>query len=76
MTSKQFLVTDDERNVLTQLVTKHKNVIENKETDATSLNAKYQAWEKLTAEYNSQHRIRSRDAKQLKKVWGDHTTKR
>ncbi|XP_070380698.1 myb/SANT-like DNA-binding domain-containing protein 3 [Dermacentor albipictus] len=61
--------TEEEKDLLQDLINKYKEVIENKRTDAVSLSAKAKAWEKLCAEYNSRPFVRARDAKQLKKLW-------
>ncbi|KAL3247251.1 hypothetical protein MRX96_057184 [Rhipicephalus microplus] len=57
-TATRFVVTREERELLVNLVTRHKAVIENKRTDALDKRAKDSAWEKLTSEYNSQPGIR------------------
>lgn len=60
---------DEEKDLLTELVAKYKNVVENKKTDAMSLHAKSRAWERLCVEYNSMPSVRPREVKQLKKLW-------
>ncbi|KAH8021996.1 hypothetical protein HPB51_020606 [Rhipicephalus microplus] len=57
-TATRFVFTREERELLVNLVTRHKAVIENKRTDALTKRAKDSAWEKLTSEYNSQPGIR------------------
>ncbi|XP_065304485.2 myb/SANT-like DNA-binding domain-containing protein 3 [Dermacentor albipictus] len=61
--------TEEEKDLVQDLINKYKDVIENKRTDAVSLTAKAKAWEKLCAEYNSRPFVRARDVKQLKKLW-------
>lgn len=75
MASKKIVYTEEERKLLTRLVTKYTNVLENKKTDATSLNAKARTWDKVMNEYNSQFGIRPRDVKQLKKLWDNQKTR-
>ncbi|KAH6922346.1 hypothetical protein HPB50_013366 [Hyalomma asiaticum] len=61
--------SEEEKDLVQDLVLKHKTVIENKRTDAISINAKAKAWEKLCTEFNSRPFVRPRDVKQLKKLW-------
>ncbi|KAH7948673.1 hypothetical protein HPB49_000674 [Dermacentor silvarum] len=61
--------TEEERNVLVDLVSKYSSVLECKQTDAVSVHAKKKAWEKLTEEFNCRHNVRPRTSKQLKKCW-------
>ncbi|XP_065304931.1 myb/SANT-like DNA-binding domain-containing protein 3 [Dermacentor albipictus] len=63
--------TEEEKDLLQDLINKYKDVIENKRTDAVSLSAKAKAWEILCAEYNSRPFVRARDAKQLKNLWNN-----
>ncbi|KAL3222137.1 hypothetical protein MRX96_050076 [Rhipicephalus microplus] len=60
--------SEDEKNLVQDLVLKYKAVIENKRTDAISINAKAKAWEKLCTDFNSRPFVRPRDVKQLKKL--------
>ncbi|KAL3222228.1 hypothetical protein MRX96_028527 [Rhipicephalus microplus] len=64
-TATRFVVTREERELLVNLVTRHKAVIKNKRTDALAKRAKDSAWEKLTSEYNSQPGIRRVTVSQL-----------
>lgn len=61
--------TEEERNVLVDLVSRYSSVLECKQTDAVSVHAKKKAWEKLTEEFNCRHNVRPRTSKQLKKCW-------
>ncbi|XP_075740368.1 myb/SANT-like DNA-binding domain-containing protein 3 [Rhipicephalus microplus] len=61
--------SEDEKDLVQDLVLKYKAVIENKRTDAISINAKAKAWEKLCTDFNSRPFTRPRDVKQLKKLW-------
>ncbi|KAH7964129.1 hypothetical protein HPB51_027631 [Rhipicephalus microplus] len=45
-TATRFVFTREERELLVNLVTRHKAVIENKRTDALTKRAKDSAWEK------------------------------
>lgn len=61
--------SEDEKDLVQDLVLKYKAVIENKRTDAMSINAKTKAWEKLCTDFNCRPFVRPRDVKQLKKLW-------
>ncbi|KAH7939883.1 hypothetical protein HPB52_018719 [Rhipicephalus sanguineus] len=61
--------TDEERGVLTDLVNKYREVLENKRTDAVSLQRKQRTWDQLASEFNSRQNVHPRTAKQLKKCW-------
>lgn len=73
MERKTIAYTVREKLLLTSLVDCHKDVIENKRTDATSTQLKNKHWEKIAAEYNAQgHLIGStRTPIQLKKLWNN-----
>ena len=58
-----------EKSLLTELVAKHKNVLECKRNDYKSIKQKTMAWESLAEEFNSQAGVKKRDCKQLKKCW-------
>lgn len=60
-----------QKDLLQELVTKYKNVTENKCTDTVSINAKAKACQKLCAQYNSRPFACPQDAKQLKKLWNN-----
>nr|AHN53441.1 Myb/SANT-like DNA-binding domain [Nuttalliella namaqua] len=75
MAGRASYISDEEKNVLIELVGKYKTIIENKKSDAVSLNAKNKAWQKLSTEYNSVHGVRPRDVKQLRKTWDNLKTK-
>ncbi|KAL3186871.1 hypothetical protein MRX96_004806 [Rhipicephalus microplus] len=68
-TTTRFVFTREERELLVNLVMRHKAVIENKRTDALAKRAKDSAWKKLTSEYNSQPGIRRVTVAQLRKLW-------
>ncbi|XP_075733096.1 uncharacterized protein LOC119161766 [Rhipicephalus microplus] len=74
-TATRFVVTREERELLVNLVTRHKAVIENKRTDALDKRAKDSAWEKLTSEYNSQPGIRRVTGAQLRKLWDNEKSR-
>ncbi|XP_075740801.1 uncharacterized protein LOC142787054 [Rhipicephalus microplus] len=74
-TATRFAVTREERELLVNLVTRHKAVIENKGTDALAQRAKDSAWEKLTSEYNSQPGIRRVTVAQLRKLWDNEKSR-
>ncbi|KAL3216900.1 hypothetical protein MRX96_032774 [Rhipicephalus microplus] len=71
----RFVFTREERELLVNLVTLHKAVIENKRTDALTKRAKDSAWEKLMSEYNSQPGIRRVTVAQLRKLWDNEKSK-
>ena len=58
-----------EKSLVTELVRKHKDFIENKKTDYRTIKQKNSAWEALSEEFNSQSDVTKRDSKQLKKCW-------
>ncbi|KAL3226691.1 hypothetical protein MRX96_048931 [Rhipicephalus microplus] len=74
-TATRFVFTREERELLVNLVTRHKAVIENKRTDALTKCAKDSAWEKLTSEYNNQPGIRRVTVAQLRKLWDNEKSK-
>ncbi|KAL3243124.1 hypothetical protein MRX96_047597 [Rhipicephalus microplus] len=74
-TATLFVFTREERELLDNLVTRHKAVIANKRTDALAKRAKDSAWEKLTSEYNSQPGIRRVTVAQLRKLWDNEKSK-
>ncbi|KAL3189059.1 hypothetical protein MRX96_003201 [Rhipicephalus microplus] len=74
-TTMRFVFTREERELLVNLVTRHRAVIENKRTDAIAKHAKDSAWEKLTSEYNSQPGIRRVTVAQLRKLWDNEKSK-
>lgn len=58
-----------EKSLLTELVAKHKDVLESKRNDFRTISQKNSLWETLSQEFNSQSGVTKRDAKQLKKCW-------
>ncbi|KAL3190544.1 hypothetical protein MRX96_020055 [Rhipicephalus microplus] len=70
-TAMRFVFTLEERELLVNLVTRHKAIIENKRTDAFAKRAKDSAWEKLTSEYNSQPGILRVTVAQQRKLWNN-----
>ena len=58
-----------EKSLVTELVRKHKDFIENKKNDYRTMKQKNSAWEALSEEFNSQSGVTKRDSKQLKKRW-------
>ncbi|KAH7936398.1 hypothetical protein HPB52_023103 [Rhipicephalus sanguineus] len=67
--------TDEERGVLTDLVNKYREVLENKRIDAVSLQRKQRTWDQLATEFNSRQNVHPRTAKQLKKCWDNFKEK-
>ncbi|KAL3171909.1 hypothetical protein MRX96_013489 [Rhipicephalus microplus] len=74
-TATRFVFSREERELLVNLATRHKAVIENKRTDALTERAKDSVWEKLTSEYNSQPGIRRVTLAQLCKLWDTEKSK-
>ncbi|KAL3201075.1 hypothetical protein MRX96_043141 [Rhipicephalus microplus] len=68
-TATRFMFTREERELLVNLLMRHKTIIEDKRTDALAKHAKDSAWKKLTSEYNSQPGIRRVTVAQLRKLW-------
>jgi hypothetical protein len=58
-----------EKSLITELVSKHKNVLESKRNDYKSIKQKTMTWETLTEEFNSQAGVKKRESKQIKKCW-------
>ena len=58
-----------EKSLVTELVRKHKDFIENKKNDYRTIKQKNSSWEALSEEFNSQSGVTKRDSKQLKKCW-------
>ena len=58
-----------EKSIITELVAKHKNVIEAKRNDYKTIKQKNMAWEALTEEFNCQAGVTKRESKQIKKCW-------
>uniref|UniRef100_A0A131YQA5 Regulatory protein zeste n=1 Tax=Rhipicephalus appendiculatus TaxID=34631 RepID=A0A131YQA5_RHIAP len=74
-TATRFVYTAEERELLRNLVVRHRSVLENKRTDNVSKRAKDVAWEKVTEEYNSQPGIRRVTVSQLRKLWDNEKSK-
>ncbi|KAL3219102.1 hypothetical protein MRX96_050541 [Rhipicephalus microplus] len=74
-TATWFVFTREERELLVNLVSRHKAIIENKRTDALAKRAKGSAWEKLTSGYNSQPGIRRVMVAQLRKLWDNEKSR-
>lgn len=58
-----------EKALLTELVRKYKDLLENKNNDYKTIQQKNNTWETLSQQFNSQSGVKKRDAKQLKKCW-------
>ena len=66
--SRQYY-SELEKSLLTELVGKYKDVLENKKNDYKIIQQKNTTWETLTQEFNSQSGVHKRESKQLKKCW-------
>ncbi|CAN8014713.1 unnamed protein product, partial [Ixodes persulcatus] len=71
---KKVFFSENEKFLLAELVPRYP-VIENRCTNKSPTEARAKAWELLTIEYNSNHGVRARDSKQLKKCWNNLKTK-
>jgi hypothetical protein len=58
-----------EKSLLTELVRKHKDLLENKKNDYKTIQQKNSTLEALSEQFNSQSGVTKRDSKQLKKCW-------
>ncbi|KAH9379208.1 hypothetical protein HPB48_018696 [Haemaphysalis longicornis] len=67
--------TEEEKELLQELVRKYKNFVECKKSNAVSLHAKSKAWERLGEEFNSIPNVRPRTVKQLRKLWDNRKQK-
>lgn len=59
--------TTEEKVFVASLVEQHKDCLENKKTDASSLQAKTRAWEEIANNFNASFKYRT--PKQLRKLW-------
>lgn len=59
----------NEKEILIHLVSKHKDVVENKKTDAVTTACKNKGWKQLTEEFNSISSFCVRNSDQLKTCW-------
>lgn len=66
--NKKVSYVDYERRVLVALVTKYRDIVENKKTDSSTVHKKQQIWLRITSEYNRQN-VRKRLTQQLKRLW-------
>ena len=58
-----------EKSLLTELVRKHKDLLEDKKNDYKTIQQKNKTWEALSEQFNSQSGVTKRDSRQLKKCW-------
>lgn len=58
-----------ERQTLVDLVNQHRQIVDSRRVDSTTLNRKRQTWLKITTEYNRHPRVRKRLTKQLRRLW-------
>ena len=75
MSQTRLYYSELEKSLLTELVGKHKDVIENKKNDYRTFNQKHKAWGALSEEFNSQSAVTKRDAQLLKKCWENVKTR-
>ncbi|KAJ4447632.1 hypothetical protein ANN_09639 [Periplaneta americana] len=74
MDKKRF--TEEEKNFLLLMIEKQKHIIENKETDGSSLHQKRKAWTEIQSRFNSEPNHTERTVTQLQKCWDNIKTKR
>ncbi|XP_033217723.1 myb/SANT-like DNA-binding domain-containing protein 3 [Belonocnema kinseyi] len=64
--------TNPKKQMLTVIVKKYKNIMENKRTDAATTKQKAQAWEKISQDFNANGiSPEHRPAVKLKVLWGN-----
>lgn len=63
------IFTELEKNILINLVDKHKSIVELKKNDPSSIAKKQQKWKQIASEFNSEPNVEPRDDKKLKKAW-------
>lgn len=70
METKKHVFTNIEKKCFLDIIKKFSKVIENKNTDGTTLRRKNQAWDKVTAEFNASPLTTSQAThKQLRRLW-------
>ena len=69
MTESRQYFSPLEKSVITELVPKHKDILENKRNDYRTIQQKNRVWEDLSEEFNSQSGVSKRDSRKLKKCW-------
>ncbi|XP_046383030.1 uncharacterized protein LOC124153736 [Ischnura elegans] len=69
MAARSAEFTATEKNILCNLVEKHKSSIENKRTDSVQCEAKKKAWLAVQSEFNCHRDVVRRDVRQLKRCW-------
>jgi hypothetical protein len=57
-----------EKSLLSILVRKHKDLVENKKNDYKTIQQKINTWEALSEQFNSQSGVTKRDSKQFKNL--------
>lgn len=66
--------TDNERDLVLEIIEKYKNIVENKKTDTESIRLKNAAWNEITQEFNSVLPT-NRTPSQLKVFYENHKVK-
>ncbi|XP_072390492.1 uncharacterized protein [Diabrotica undecimpunctata] len=69
--NKRVNFSSQEKEELISLVSKYKDILENKKTNGVSAKDKDAAWEKLSFEFNSKGLNTFRSKEQLKKYWAN-----
>lgn len=69
MDLKKVSFVEFERKRLISLVDRHKEIVQNRGTDSTTIHRKQLVWERITQEYNRHPNVRKRQTKQLKRLW-------
>lgn len=66
---KKVSFVEFERKHLFALVDRHKDVVQNRHTDSTTVHRKQLVWDRITHDYNRHPNVRRRHTKQLKRLW-------
>lgn len=66
---KRKINYEEERALLLELVSRHKDLVENKKTDAVSVARKTKKWVLIEREFNWRHNVHPRTWQQSKKCW-------
>ena len=61
--------TEQEKESLIEIVKEYHNIVENKQTDGTSVKLKNEAWEAIAARYNATSHTGIRSASQLRLLY-------
>lgn len=71
---KRNIYTEFEKTLILELVSIHKDTLENKQTDKVTLGKKSAVWNQVTKQFNSQNGVVPRTAESIKKCWDNMKT--